>query len=115
MIEINYCAKPLYFTGILCVSARSPDDKTSNQSENLPKVSGPPAQYSRFGETLSGDFFDRHCAVGVAGDFPSLLVFNTASSLDSLKFACECKADAPCSSKLLLLVIPTQRRAIYFR
>jgi hypothetical protein len=34
----------------------------------MPKVSGLPTQYSRFGETLSGDFFDRHCVVGAKGD-----------------------------------------------
>jgi hypothetical protein len=42
--------------------------KIGNLGENLSKVSGPSAEYSRFRETLRGDFFDRHCVRGVAGD-----------------------------------------------
>src|SRR5690349_4761121 len=37
--------------------------KTGNFCEILPKVSSRSAEYSHFWETLSGDFFDRHCAV----------------------------------------------------
>jgi hypothetical protein len=40
--------------------------KIGNLGENLPKVSGPRAEYSRFRETLRGDFFDRHCVRGSA-------------------------------------------------
>jgi hypothetical protein len=45
--------------------------KIGNFRENLPKVSSPSAKYSRFGETLSGDFFDRHCVLGAAAEILS--------------------------------------------
>ena len=44
--------------------------KTGNLSENLPKVSGQVPRYSRFWETVCGDEFDLHWAVGLAGKSP---------------------------------------------
>ena len=51
--------------------------KVGNFGENLPKVSSPSAQYSRFWETLSGDFFDLHCVVGVVANFGVLPPLNS--------------------------------------
>ena len=55
-----------------------------NLGENFPKVSGPSAEYSRFRETLRGDFFDRHYMRGAAAEILSLAAaIPTASTASS--------------------------------
>src|SRR5690242_5789136 len=72
MIAVNLYAKGLRSTGISCVWIGLQAPKIGNLGENLSKVSGLPREYSRFWETFSGDFFDRHCVVGLAVIFASL-------------------------------------------
>jgi hypothetical protein len=61
--------------------------KSGNLSENLPKVSGPPAENSRFWETLRGDFFDRHCVRGLAVDLASFprFVSDVSQSIEQVR------------------------------
>jgi hypothetical protein len=66
MSVVNLYAKTPHLRGFRAFWIGLQVPKIGNFGENLPKVSSPSAKYSRFWETLSGDFFDRHCVVGLA-------------------------------------------------
>ena len=67
----TYSARILQFTGFLAVLSRLRSPKYRNFSEKLPKVSGQTAEIPVFEETIGGDWFDRHCAVGAQVVQPS--------------------------------------------
>jgi hypothetical protein len=59
------------------ISLQTP--KIGNFHANFLKVSSPRAEYSRFEEILGGDYFDRHCVVG-------LVLHSGICWLDSLRY-----------------------------